>query len=126
MQKATDRARRGGKWSATGDYIWRLFNHHEPAPQGQDWGPLVPDDVNYHPLPGSNELYSFRATSKVAPEITAQFVPCYCQQETCSHTHITNAHTPNHEPSLFLVHSRPGSAPEEDTAGDEPDVEGGI
>lgn len=42
--------------------------------------PVIPDQVFYEPIRGSNNIYSFRATSGHLPQIESLFLPCYCAE----------------------------------------------
>ena len=78
VRAPSDRKSHRGLFAATGDFHWRFLR---PEGQASSSTPAVTVSAtrSYQPLPGSNELYHFRAESLSKPEIKASFVQCYCK-----------------------------------------------
>ena len=85
-----------GTFGCNGEYIWKAYS--DGTDENPDDHPVIdgrPRD--WHPIEGSNELYSFRAwnTEPAEPEMELWFVPCYCrscraaQHSTCPFRHVT-------------------------------------
>ena len=85
-----------GTFGCNGEYIWKAYsNGHDENPDGH---PVIDDRPrDWHPIEGSNELYSYRAWNVVAdePEMELWFVPCHCRScraarhGDCPFRHIT-------------------------------------
>ena len=107
MHKPSENKEHRGIFGADGDYYWRAY---AASDDGHGY-PIVPADRPFQALEESSQLYSFRAVSEYAPEIQADFIPCYCTgcrdpSGSCLYTRYTRAHVENKaEPELFMLHA---------------------
>jgi hypothetical protein len=107
MDKPSEKKEHRGIFGADGAYHWRAYAKFDDG-HGH---PIVPADRDFQALDGSNEMYSFRAVNKYAPEIQADYVPCCCTgcrdaSGSCLYTIYTRAHVENKAgPELFMTHA---------------------
>ena len=96
MAKPDNNNEHRGTWGANGAYFWDgRSNGTDPNPLRVPVLDLTP--VEFQPVEGSNELYSFRAWNNhpSQPELECMFVPCYCcdcraaRHEKCSYRSIS-------------------------------------
>jgi hypothetical protein len=97
-----------GTFGANGDYIYRAYSDGEDSnPRGF---PVIPKDRSFQPLPGSNEIYAWRATHPYLPQLEALFVPCYCincrnsRSDLCKYRVITHSLVEGLMPEYFMAH----------------------
>ena len=103
-----------GTFGANGKYLYRAYSDEK---DGNLRGFLVIRGDRWFPkLSGSNEIYAWRAASKLKPELEALFVPCYCTDfrgehpENCKYRHITHSLVKDLMPEIFCVHETTKSA----------------
>ena len=94
-----------GMYAATGEYHWRYYAEEDDG----DGYTCIPPDRNYQSLPGSNNIYSWRAHHKYAPVIEGSFVSCFCtgcrNGPKCLYQHYTRAHVEDKAtPEVFTTH----------------------
>ena len=96
MTKPSEDNAHRGTFGCNGNYYWDgRSNGTDANPHGVPVLDMRP--VDFGPVPGSNELYSFRAYNPVAtePELEVAFVPCHCREHQagnpggCPYSNIT-------------------------------------
>ena len=79
MDKPSEKKEHRGIFGADGDYHWRAYAESEDG----NGHPVIPKDRSFQALPGSNELYCFRAVSALKPaEVRSRCALVYISQLT--------------------------------------------
>ena len=105
-----------GTFGANGTYFWRAYSDGKDS--NEKGFPVIPKDRSFQALPGSNEIYSWRAKHKYLPQLEALFVPCYCtncrggRTLECKYRKITHSLVAGNGVEYFTTHERPSTQKE--------------
>jgi len=114
MALPDEKKKHRGTFGANGNKFWRAYSDGKDV--NEKGFPVIPDDREFQALPGSNEVYSWRAKHKYFPQLEALFVPCYCtncragRSEDCRYRNITHSLVAGNVAEYFTTHERPLSS----------------
>lgn len=110
MAKPSLQKKRRGIYGANGKYFWRAYS--DGTDDNSRGFPVIPDDRSFQQLPGSNEIYGWRAKHAFLPRLEALFIPCYCKNcrvgksSDCKYRHITHSLVAGGASEFFTTHEK--------------------
>ena len=107
MSKPSGNKEHRGIFAADGEYHWRAYAEKDDSSGHR----VIDKERDFQALPGSNELYCWKATHKFAPVLEADFVSCFCvgcrDKTGCKYTKYTRAHVQDKTgPEEFVTHAK--------------------